>query len=76
MISSYIFPPLHSLSLTHTHPISPLHSLSLTHPIPLYTPYPSHTISLQALAYACVRCDEIPTHEHDTLLDKVIFSDE
>lgn len=29
-----------------------------------------------ALAYSCVRCEEIPTHEHDTLLDKVIFSDE
>ncbi len=28
-----------------------------------------------ALAYACVRCESIPTHEHDTLLDKVIFSD-
>lgn len=28
------------------------------------------------LAYSCVRCDNIPTHEHDTRLDKVIFSDE
>ena len=31
-------------------------------------------IHIPALAYACVRCEDIPTHEHDTLIDKVIFS--